>query len=66
MASKPRLAKAHRKEVADQYLKLGWTLVSQFTDGESDEPYEYLFRWDHQSDPRYVTDPANLVSQAAE
>lgn len=66
MANKPRLAKAHRKEVADQYQKLGWTLVSQLTDGVSDEPYEYLFRWDHEADPKYVTNPANFVGQAKE
>lgn len=65
MANKPRLTKAHRKDVAGRYLELGWTLVSQFTDGESDEPYEYLFRWDHQSDPKYVTDPSGLLGQAA-
>jgi hypothetical protein len=57
MADKPRFAKAHRKEVAGQYLELGWTLVSKFADGEIDEPYEYVFRWDHQSEPKHVTDP---------
>lgn len=63
MGNKPRLAKAHGREVADQYLELGWTLVSQFTDSQSDEPYEYLFRWYHDADPEYVTIPASLPGQ---
>ncbi|GLQ87231.1 hypothetical protein GCM10007898_07970 [Dyella flagellata] len=66
MAEKPRLAKAHRKEVAAQYLDLGWTLVCKFTDGESDEPYEYLFRWDHASDPKYVVDPVAFPGESEE
>jgi hypothetical protein len=66
MDNEPRLAKAHRKEVADQYLGLGWTLVSQFTDGDNDEPYEYLFRWDHDADPKYVTVPAGFLCDAKE
>ena len=55
MDSKPRLAKAHSKQVADEYLRLGWSLTATFFDEDlSDEPYEYLFKWEHSSDPIFI------------
>ena len=52
MEGKPRLAKAHSKSVADEYLRLGWTLKHEFFAPEhDDEPYEYLFEWNNEAEP---------------
>jgi hypothetical protein len=51
MDPKPRLAKAHSKLVADEYLRLGWTLRHQFYEKGDGEPYEYLFAWVGEGDP---------------
>ena len=51
---KPRLAKAHSLRVADEYLRLGWSLVTEFRAAGDDEPYEYLFRWDRLEEPRPI------------
>jgi hypothetical protein len=51
MDSKPRIAKAHSKLVADEYLRLGWTLRHQFIARGDEEPYEYFFSWDKEGDP---------------
>ncbi len=31
--------------MAENYLKLGWTLKHEFRDQPENEPYEYLFEW---------------------
>lgn len=58
MTNKSRLAKAHSKLVADEYLRLGWTLkheffADEFKDAPSyiHEPCEYLFEWCHEGEP---------------
>jgi len=57
----PRMAKAHSKLVADEYLRLGWTLRREFfateekdESGYIDEPYEYFFEWCQNTDPVHI------------
>ena len=45
METKPRYTKAHSKTVADELLRLGWTLSNEFREPGDKEPYEYLFEW---------------------
>jgi hypothetical protein len=45
------MAKAHSKQVADEYLRLGWTLRTQFRETDNDERYEYFFEWLREDDP---------------
>ncbi len=43
--SKPRLAKAHSAQMAQQYVRLGWTLKHEiYAEGDA-EPCEYVFEW---------------------
>ena len=51
MQMKPRMAKAHSKQVADEYLRLGWTLRTEFRAEGDDEPYEYFFEWLREDKP---------------
>ena len=51
MSCKPRYAKAHSKRVADEYLRLGWTLRHEFHVEPDEEPYEYFFEWDKEGEP---------------
>lgn len=51
MDLKPRTARAHSKLVADEYLRLGWTLRHRFYARGADEPYEYFFVWEGDDDP---------------
>jgi hypothetical protein len=51
MNPKPRHAKAHSKLVANEYLRLGWTLRRKFYAKGDEEPYEYFFSWDGDGDP---------------
>ena len=48
---KPRMTKAHSQLVADEYLRLGWTLHSEFHAEGDNEPYEYLLVWNHAEEP---------------
>jgi hypothetical protein len=57
---KPRMAKAHSRFVAYEYIRLGWTLAAEFREEGDDEPYEYFFTWDHSEDPRFI-DWKNLL-----
>lgn len=50
-AARPRLAKAHSKRVADEYIRLGWTVRDQFFAEGVDEPYEYLLEWKREGEP---------------
>jgi hypothetical protein len=45
MNETPRWAKAHSRQVADEYLRLGWQLASVFRVDGCSEPYEWLFEW---------------------
>jgi hypothetical protein len=45
LAKQEHFAKAHSRLVADEYLRLGWRLATEFRAQEDDEPYEYLFVW---------------------
>jgi hypothetical protein len=49
--SKPRLAKAHSQLVADEFLRLGWTLRTEFYAEGDAEPYEYLLSWEREEEP---------------
>lgn len=42
-----RWAKAHSELVANEYLRLGWRLVTELRVSESGEPYEWLLEWSH-------------------
>jgi hypothetical protein len=48
------MAKAHSKLIADEYLRLGWTLNHEFREPEDDEPYEYLFEWKRDGEPTQI------------
>jgi hypothetical protein len=45
------MAKAHSKQVADEYLRLGWTLRTEFRVEGDEEPYEYFFEWLREDEP---------------
>lgn len=53
-APAPRMAKAHSKLMADEYLRLGWTLIHQFCEPSGSEPYEYLFEWRREGSPVHI------------
>jgi hypothetical protein len=48
------MAKVHSKKMADELLRLGWTLVTEFQDPGDDEPYEYYFEWKGNGEPIYI------------
>ena len=48
------MAKAHAKRVADEYLRLGWTLCTEFRAPGGIEPYEYLFEWLREDEPASI------------
>jgi hypothetical protein len=50
----PRMAKAHSRLVATEYLRLGWTLRKEFYAEGDGEPYEYLFIWDRPEEPKHI------------
>ena len=43
---KPKMAKAHSKRRALEFVRPGWTLQTEFIAPKDDEPYEYLLVWD--------------------
>jgi hypothetical protein len=49
----PPLGKAHSASVASEFRCLGWTLAMEFRAEGDDEPYEYLFEWHGEGEPRY-------------
>ncbi len=51
MKAKPRMAKAHSKKVAEEYLRLGWTLRTEFRGPGDNEPCEYFFEWLQEDEP---------------
>ncbi len=51
MANTPRKYKVHGKVVADELLRLGWTLVHEFREVNESEPYEYYFEWQRPEEP---------------
>jgi hypothetical protein len=48
------MAKAHSRLVADEYLRLGWTLVTEFREAPDHEPNEYYFEWRREDPPVYL------------
>jgi hypothetical protein len=48
---KPRLAKVHSAKMADQYLRLGWTLQCEFYAEGDNEPYGYILEWQSSDEP---------------
>jgi hypothetical protein len=51
VAAKPRLAKVHSKALADEYVRLGWTLRKELRAPGLGEPYEYLLEWLREGEP---------------
>jgi hypothetical protein len=49
----PRLGKCHSAQMAEQFIRLGWTLKYEFRTEDDDEPYEYVFEWLGIGDPVY-------------
>ena len=49
--AKPHLAKVHSKALADEYVRLGWTMRKELRTPGLGEPYEYLLEWLHQGEP---------------
>lgn len=45
------MAKAHAKQVADEYVRLGWSLGHEFPGSGDDEPYEYCLEWLREGEP---------------
>ncbi len=41
----PKLGKAHSAQMAEEFVRLGWTLKHEFRADGDDEPYEYVFEW---------------------
>jgi hypothetical protein len=41
----PKLGKAHSAQMAEEFVRLGWTLKHEFRADSDDEPYEYVFEW---------------------
>ena len=57
---KPEMAKAHPKRHALEFVRLGWTLQTEFIASEDDEPYEYLLVSENDDNPlRRSEDPKN-------
>lgn len=51
---RPRMAKAHSRLVAEEYLRLGWTLKKEFYAEGHEEPCEYFFTWDRVEEPPLI------------
>ncbi|MDB5675635.1 MAG: hypothetical protein JWM65_2617 [Sphingomonas bacterium] len=49
----PPLGKAHSATIASEFRALGWALATEFRAEGHDEPYEYLFEWHGDGEPRY-------------
>ncbi len=54
MDNRPRFAKAHSQLVAAELQRLGWTLVSEFREDPTHEPYEYFLEWKQEVPPVYI------------
>lgn len=52
----PRVAKAHSEQLARELVRLGWTLRLEFLAEGDDQPYEYVFAWEHDGEPAKPTD----------
>jgi hypothetical protein len=51
MDSQPRMARAHSSAVAEEYKRLGWTLVQEIRAEPGKPPSEYYFEWKHEGPP---------------
>jgi hypothetical protein len=49
----PKLRKAHSAQVAEEFIRLGWTLKYEFRASDDDQPYEYVFEWCAAGEPIY-------------
>lgn len=45
------MAKAHSKQVADEYQRLAWSLRHEFRGPGDGEAYEYFFEWLREGEP---------------
>jgi hypothetical protein len=48
---RPRFAKACSQKIADEYVRLGWTLRHEFRVPGDNQPYEYLLEWRQGTEP---------------
>ena len=53
----PKLGKCHSAQMAEEFIRLGWTLKHEFYANGDDEPYEYLFEWCAAGEPIYPVIP---------
>jgi len=58
----PKLGKAHSAQMAEEFIRLGWTLKHEFRTNGDDEPYEYVFEWGADGEAVYPY-PAKNQSQ---
>ena len=56
---KPMMAKAHSNRHALELVRLGWTLQTEFFEGEDDEPCEYVLVRENEDHPPPIEDPKN-------
>jgi hypothetical protein len=48
----PRMAKVHSEQHALELARLGWTLQTEFLALGDNQPYEYVFLWQEEGDPK--------------
>ena len=41
------IKKTHSTVKANNFVKLGWTVIYAIKEHDDSEPYEYILRWDH-------------------
>jgi hypothetical protein len=63
MKAHPKFFKAHAKVIADELMRVGWTLRHEFRADGSEEPYEYIFEWIGAGEPVAI-DPSKLSPSA--
>ena len=52
-----RLEIVYSRAHADEYLRQGWKLLSEFREEGAEEPYLYILEWQHDSRPAPVVSP---------
>lgn len=53
MDDKPQRAKLHSKQVADEYVALGWRVTNEFWTAGYEEPYEIIVVWPGPGEPMW-------------
>lgn len=60
-----KLGKAHSTQLANEYIRLGWTLKYEFRAEGDSEPYEYVFEWNGPGEAAYPS-PQSSEWQASD